>query len=109
MAAKKNSPQDPLEAAKVGAPGEPPDEEGTPDEAIAAAAAAGVSLPGLPKPPVPPPAVHRKFRVLKDKQFSLRGQIVNWKAGRVIDESGYGGEVGIQHLLASGIELQLVE
>lgn len=108
--AKKASttPQDPAELAKVPLGGDtPPDpEDGTPDEAVAAAQAAGVSLPGVPT--ATPPVDFRRV-VLETKTFSLRGQIVTWRRTDVVDFGGYGGYPAIEAAESAGVRLGPVE
>lgn len=97
MASAPKVKYDPLEAAKLGT-----------DQAKAFQPdPAPVPAPEPdPQPPAtPPPSPRPKFRVMKDFRVSIRGQVCNFKAGRVIDSAGY----DVDGLRRQGLELEEVK
>lgn len=92
---------DPLEAAKLGT-----DQPQPP-------AAEAFSTPKAPTKAKefdvtdadPPPARRPRYTLLKDKRVSIRGQICDFKAGRVIDSAGY----DVDNLRAQGCEMELIK
>lgn len=118
-----SSKYDPLEDAKVvhkeekkpGWFGKKKDEpEGSVDQEAAPAAQPAPAAPEAPKaeekPAVAPEvSPSKKYRVLKDKVFSYRGNVTTLKAGVVVDERGYGGPGSIDKLKDAGVELEEVK
>ena len=87
---------DPLEAAKLGtdAPAPPPAPVApVPQPAPAAAKPAGA------------PAGRPKYVVTAPARVSVRGAVVDFKVGRVIDSAGY----DVEMLRAHGVKLERVE
>lgn len=101
MAQGPKAKYDPLEAAKLGT------------DSAAPAASAPITTP-QPSPAkakdfdvsdVKPAARRPRFRLLKDKRVSIRGQMCDWKAGRIVDSAGY----DIDNVKSQGAELELIE
>lgn len=92
---------DPLEAAKLGtdAPAHQPAPAFETPKAQAPA----------PAPVVPPapdqPARRARYLLKESKRASIRGQICDFKAGRVFDSAGY----DIENLKAQGLQLELIK
>lgn len=106
---------DPLEAAKLAAEGGPAAPKTQAPAAKEAAAPSEVKTPSsAPTAPMAPataaaPSKKIKYRVVQDKRVSVSGMLCDWKAGRVIDPAGYGGDAGIQRLKDQGLILEQIE
>lgn len=91
---------DPLEAAKLVDPATGP----TPDPAFKAPASLATTEPP-PLPPPPGPSPHKVYRLTADKRASIRGQIIDFKAGREFSTAGY----DIDNLKSQGLQLELIK
>lgn len=92
---------DPLEAAKLGTD-QPPASDPSPFTTPA----------GMPpeatfdvSDAMPPPIRRPRYTLLKDKRASVRGQLIDFKAGRIFDSAGY----DIGNLTGQGLELELIK
>lgn len=92
---------DPLEAAKLGT-----DAPSTPGESPFVTAASPPPPPKAPSPPAPDqPTSRPKYRLLESKRVSVRGQLCDFKAGRIFDSAGY----DIENLKSQGLQLELIK
>lgn len=92
---------DPLEAAKLGT--DAPAQQQAPTFETPKAQAAAAPAPAVPAADLPPP--RPRYRLMESKRASVRGQICDFKAGRVFDSAGY----DIDNLKAQGLQLELIK
>jgi hypothetical protein len=63
--------------------------------------------PDKPQAPSAPDAsAGKKYRVLEDKMCSVGGRMTKVRAGKILEARFYGGPVGLQRLLDSGIKVE---
>lgn len=68
------------------------------------------------KPPVVKPAAEAKtvaeagvkYRVLEDRMASIKGRMTKLRAGKVLEARYYGGPIGLQRILDSGVKVEAV-
>lgn len=77
-----------------------------------AAEAVASSSPPEPEPAEPVEKAYPDempvYRVLKTKIVSIRGAVTTLAEGKVLDPRYYGGPRGIEQLLESGVELEVI-
>jgi hypothetical protein len=104
-------------------------EDAAPEAKAPEADTAPAKVAAAPPPPPPPPAVPTaepaaepvpkaaddalmlaragmKYRVLEDKNASVNGQMTTLRAGKVLEARFYGGLIGLQRILDSGVKVE---
>ncbi len=97
MAAGSKAKYDPLEAAKLGTDNPKPEQPPAPAKVADDDVESDLDAPTAPR--------RARYTVKVARRVSIRGQLCNFAAGRIVDSAGY----NIDQLVGQGLELELIK